>query len=117
MEEDTMLPLEEFLKEYDINVEGLELTSKEKLEMVKKVIFKLRVDRDWEDLVYSKKPQDEKNVDTRNEYVNKINNLDIRIMNATGYGLMLKAIIKEERKLKRKESFQKVMSVFKKQSK
>lgn len=112
MEENTVLPLEIFLKEYGINIEGLELTNKEKLEIVKNIFVKLKTDRDWEDYKHSQKTAEEKTEKVKNEYVNNINNLDIKIMNTIHYRIMLKVLIKEERKLKRKQSFQKVLGVF-----
>ena len=114
MEDNVMLTLEEYLKEYDINIEEMELTNKEKLEIVKNLFIKLKADRDWEDYKHSQKTEEEKTEEEKQEYVNKISNLDVRIINANYYRIVLKAIIKEERKLKRKQVLQKVIGVFKK---
>ena len=44
-------------------------------------------------------------------YKGIIDNLDIRIMNATGYILSIRSIQKEKRKLKRKQAFCKVLGI------
>lgn len=109
MENNTMKSLENFLKEYDIDEKSL--TDKEKIKVLKNIILHHKVDKDLTDLKYSKMPVEEKTKETRNEFVNSIDNLDIRIMNATGYILLIKSIQKEERKLKRKQAFCKVLGI------
>ncbi len=50
-------------------------------------------------------------LETRDEFISSIDNLDIRIMNATGYILSIRSIQKEKRKLKRKQAFCKVLGI------
>lgn len=109
MEEKRTQTLDEFLKEYDIDAESL--TDKEKIKVLRNIILHHKVDKDLVDLRYSKVSKEAKTVETRNEFISSIDNLDIRIMNATGYIILIKSIQKEERKLKRKQAFCKVLGI------
>lgn len=109
MKEKRTQTLDEFLKEYDIDAENL--TDKEKIKVLRNIILHHKVDKDLVDLRYSKVPKEAKTRETRNEFINSIDNLDIRIMNATGYILSIKSIQKEQRKLKRKQLFCKVLGI------
>jgi len=110
MEENAMLPLDEFLKIYGF--EG-EFTEKEKFQILGRIIDYHEVDKDWEDLKYSKIPDTDKTSHMKDEYASTIRNLDIKIMNAKRYYYILDAKFKKERKLKRKQVFQKVLGKFK----
>lgn len=114
MEEDIIITtstLDDFLKENGF--EG-ELSNKEKLDILNRMLSKYREDLDWTDFKYSAIPEENRTKDLKKEYANKVNNLDIKILNIKGYRFNLKCEIKAERKQKRKESFQKVIGVFKK---
>lgn len=107
MTEDKLLVLDEFLKE-----QGFEnnLSNKEKLKILKQIIFTVGVDKDLEELRFVKNEGKE----TAEEYFNKINNLELTQMEAQGYIMVIKQLERKNRKLKRKEAFQKVKSLFKK---
>lgn len=107
MKEDKLLVLDEFLKE-----QGFEnnLSNKEKLKILKQIIFTVGVDKDLEELRFVKNEGKE----TAEEYFNKINNLELTQMEAQGYIMVIKQLERKNRKLKRKEAFQKVKSLFKK---
>lgn len=107
MTEDKLLVLDEFLKE-----QGFEnnLSNKEKLKILKQIIFTVGVDKDLEELRFVKNEGKE----TAEEYFNKINNLELTQMQAQGYIMVIKQLERKNRKLKRKEAFQKVKSLFKK---
>lgn len=109
MEEKRTQTLDEFLKEYEIDAESL--TDKEKVKVLRNIILHHKVDKDLVDLRYSKVPKESKTLETRNEFISSIDNLDIRIMNATGYILSIRSIQKEKRKLKRKQAFCKVLGI------
>ena len=109
MEEKRTQTLDEFLKEYEIDAESL--TDKEKIKVLRNIILHHTVDKDLVELKYSKVPKEAKTLETRNEFISNINNLDIKMMNATGYILSIKSIQKEKRKLKRKQTFCKVLGI------
>lgn len=112
MEEKRTQTLDEFLKEYDIDAKSL--TDKEKIKVLKNIILHHTVDKDLVELKYSKVPKEAKTLETRNEFISSINNLDIKMMNATGYILSIRSIQKEKRKLKRKQVIYKVLGISKK---
>jgi len=85
-----------------------ELNLSEKLQLLRKIISHHKVDKDLEDLKFSKTPAEEKTPEVKSEFVSRINNLDVRIINAVGYIAQINAIQKAERKLKRKKTFQKI---------
>lgn len=107
MTEDKLLVLDEFLKE-----QGFEnnLSNKEKLKILKQIIFTVGVDKDLEELRFVKNEGKE----TAEEYFNKINNLELTQMQAQGYIMVIKQLERKKRKLKRNEAIQKVKSIFKK---
>jgi len=105
MREDNMT-VEEFLRTYEIETDGLNYKSKRQL--LKMIISHHKVDKDLEDLKYSKIPSEEKTPESRTEFVTRINNLDIKIINAVGYIAQINAIQKEERKLKRQNTLKKI---------
>lgn len=107
MTEDKLLVLDEFLKE-----QGFEnnLSNKEKLKILKQIIFTVGVDKDLEELRFVKNEGKE----TAEEYFNKINNLELTQMQAQGYIMVIKQLERKNRKLKRNEAIQKVKSIFKK---
>lgn len=107
MKEDKLLVLDEFLKE-----QGFEnnLSNKEKLKILKQIIFTVGVDKDLEELRFVKNEGKE----TAEEYFNKINNLELTQMQAQGYIMVIKQLERKNRKLKRNEAIQKVKSIFKK---
>ena len=107
MKEDKLLVLDEFLKE-----QGFEnnLSNKEKLKILKQIIFTVGVDKDLEELRFVKNEGKE----TAEEYFNKINNLELTQMQAQGYIMVIKQLERKKRKLKRNEAIQKVKSLFKK---
>ena len=107
MKEDKLLVLDEFLKE-----QGFEnnLSNKEKLKILKQIIFTVGVDKDLEELRFVKNEGKE----TAEEYFNKINNLELTQMQAQGYIMVIKQLERKKRKLKRNEAIQKVKSIFKK---
>ena len=109
MEEKRTQTLDEFLKEYEIDAESL--TDKEKVKVLRNIILHHTVDKDLVELKYSKVPKEAKTLETRNEFISSINNLDIKMMNATGYILSIRSIQKEKRKLKRKQAFCKVLGI------
>lgn len=109
MEEENQT-LEEYLKSY--GVEG-DLTDKEKKYFLSRIIDSHHVDKDIVEFKYSKIPDDSITEEIRDEFINTIKNLDIKIIQARGYYYILNAKIKEERQLNRKETFQKVLSKFK----
>ena len=84
------------------------IPDKEKIKVLRNIILHHKVDKDLVDLRYSKVPKEAKTLETRNEFISSIDNLDIRIMNATGY---IRSIQKEKRKLKRKQAFCKVLGI------
>ena len=108
MEKTQMLSVEEFLKTYGFEQENL--NDKEKVKALKQIILSAAVDKDCEEDRYTK------NIDsqTRNEYVSKIHNLTLLQMQAQHHIFKIKRIQKEQRRLKRKEGFEKVIGVFKK---
>ena len=112
MEENGLLPIDEFLKKYDID--SSTLTNKEKLKILKDIKFGYRVDKDYEENNYSKIPEDAKTQEIKNEYLNTVSNLEYDLINVQWYILMAKYLCREERKLKRKQVLQKVIGVFKK---
>ena len=107
MTEDKLLVLDECLKE-----QGFEnnLSNKEKLKILKQIIFTVGVDKDLEELRFVKNEGKE----TAEEYFNKINNLELTQMQAQGYIMVIKQLERKKRKLKRNEAIQKVKSIFKK---
>ena len=109
MEEKRTQTLDEFLKEYEIDAKSL--TDKEKIKVLRNIILHHTVDKDLVELKYSKVPKEANTLETRNEFISSINNLDIKMMNATGYILSIKSIQKEKRKLKRKQTFCKVLGI------
>lgn len=109
MEEKT---LKEYLDEYNVNIEHL--TDKEIITVLNRIVFFHKIDKDWEELIFSKIPEDTKTIEKKDEYVNKIHNLDIRIISALEYKEIIKMKIKQDKKQKRKDNFQKVLSIFKK---
>ena len=112
MEEKRTQTLDEFLKEYDIDAKSL--TDKEKIKVLRNIILPHTVDKDLVALKYSKVPKAATTLETRNDFISSINNLDIKMMNATGYILSIRSIQKEKRKLKRKQAFYKVLGISKK---
>lgn len=111
MEENTMLELDELLKEYGFEEE---LSDKEKYYVLGKIIERHNVDKDCEDFKYSKMPEESKTDEIKSNYASTIMNLDVKIINAKIYYYALDAKFKEERKLKRKETFKNMIKVFKK---
>ena len=85
MKEDKLLVLDEFLKE-----QGFEnnLSNKEKLKILKQIIFTVGVDKDLEELRFVKNEGKE----TAEEYFNKINNLELTQMQAQGYIMVIKQL-------------------------
>lgn len=107
MTEDKLSVLDEFLKE-----QGFEnnLSNKEKLKILKQIIFTIGVDKDLEELRFVKNEGKE----TPAEYFNKINNLELTQMQVQGYIIEIKQLERKKHKLKRKATIQKVMTIFKK---
>lgn len=108
MEENVMLPLDEFLKEHGFEEETL--NDKEKLKVLKGIILAARVEQDLEEMRYTKNKEQY----SQKEYFNNIIGLDNVQIQAQYYILMVNKIKKETRKLKRKEKFQKVIRLLKK---
>ena len=108
MEKTQMLSVEEFLKTYGFEQENL--NDKEKVKALEQIILSADVDKDWEEDSYTKN----KDSQTRNEYVSKIHNLTLLQIQAQHYIFKIKKIQKEQRRLKRKAGFEKVIGVFKK---
>lgn len=113
MEENTMLSIDEYLKELGIEIEIENLTDKEKIKFLREVLLRYGVDRDIEELKFSKMSQDEKTEETRNQYIKKINNLEVEMLNIQRYIGMIRYVQKEKRKLKMKQTFQKAIKPFK----
>lgn len=109
MEEDTLLSLDIFLEEYGFEKD---LSNKEKIKILKQIIVTVGVGKDLEELRFSNNK--EKEIDKDKEYFNKINNLDLIQMQAQGYIIRIKRLERENRKLKRKQSLQKIMKAFNK---
>ena len=109
MNEITDLKVDNFLKENGFDSENL--TLKQKKRILKNILFINDVDRDYLDLKHEHNP----NSESRDEYVTKVQNLDIKKIEIIGNMLIVTKLQKENRKLKRKETFQKVMTIFKKQ--
>lgn len=112
MEENTMMSLEEFFEKY--NLDAKVLTDKEQLKALKDIVFYNSVDKELEEMRYSKIPQENKTKELTEEHLNRIHNFELNEMNAQKNIILIKVIRKEKRKLKRKESFQKVIKIFKK---
>lgn len=105
-----MIPIEDFFKKYGIETEKLD--NKEKLKILKRIIFTIGVEKDLEELSYAKNK--ESKTITESEYINNIRNLSLIQFQAQCYIFMIKQIKKEERKLKRKANYQKIIKAFKK---
>ncbi len=111
MEENVMLSLEEFLQKYGFNASSL--TTKEKLKVLKQMYFTNGVDRDWEELKYSKIDVEHKTEEAKTEFVTTIENLEIDRCNILSQIVFIKRFQKEERKLQRKRNVQKVLKFLK----
>ncbi len=110
--EEQLLKLKEYLKDYTVDVESL--TDKELLQILKRMIFNYKVDKDWEELLYTKMPENGKTEEAKLAYTEKMQNLDVKIVKAMSYKEFIKFKINRDKKQKRKETFQKVLSKFKK---
>lgn len=105
MQDSEIIPLKEFLESYGFDVSIL--SDKEKIKILKNIYFNASIEKDLEELKFSKKPEPRNDEDIR-EYMSNISNLDVDQRNAQIHILMIKEICKENRKLKRKKSLQKL---------
>lgn len=108
--------VEEFLVEngYDLT----QLTSdKEKIEALWNISLSAGVDKDCEIIKFDKIDKTgmskEEYLALRDKYITNIHNFEFREINARLFIRRIKFQQKETRKLKRKETFQKVLSIFK----
>ncbi len=102
MEKEFEENLEKYLKEN--GVKEVPSTNKEKLEILKKIVFNSKVDIDIADLKNSNNR--EKGI-TDNTYVDKIQNLEVNVYNGLYYISNVRGIVREERKLERKAKIKK----------
>lgn len=109
MEENIMLPLKDFLQKYGFDESNL--TTKEKLKILKQIYLTNDVASDWEELKYSKMTSEgENNIkELESQFITKMDNLDIEKCNIQRYIGFVKTIQKEERRVKRKENLQKLL--------
>ena len=98
-ENNDTITLEVLFKNYGYEVTGL--TEKEKIKLLKDIIFKIKIEKDYEELKFSKLPEP-KTTNDISEYVSKINNLDCDYKNAIEYIACVKKVYKENRKLNKK---------------
>lgn len=99
------IELETLLKNYGF--ESSNLTEKEKLKLLRDIIFKIKLEKDYEEIRFSKLPEPKAENDI-SEYISKINNLEFEQKNALIHILNIKKMYKENRKLDRKKKFQKL---------
>ena len=104
--EQNIKSVEDFLRENGIESDNL--ATKEKLEALKKIVFRAKVDKDWEELQYHK----ETNQLTVDEFLEVIQECDLRICTARRYMSDIYRDQKEENKQKRQQTVQKIKSLF-----
>lgn len=94
--------LEDYLRKNGI--EEIPSNKKEVLKLLNKIVYESKVDIDYTDMLHSN------NNDKLNdeEYVRAIRNLEINLTNAQYYLSNVRGIIKEEKRLKRKEAIKKL---------
>ena len=113
MDELNKVNLDEFLKQYGFD-ESDNLTDKQKLNVLKRIIFNNDVEHDLVEMRFASISEDAKTTEVIENFVKEIGNLDLENIQVKGYIYTLKQEIHDKRKLKRKEDFQKVLTFFKK---
>lgn len=107
MEEKKKKTVDEFLIEngYDITLLN---SDKDKIEVLRNIAMIAGVDKDLEEINY------ERGISkiSKEEFINNIHNFELKEMNALSYVCQIKYLARETRKLKRKQSFQKIKSIF-----
>ena len=98
--------LTDYLKKNGI--EEIPTSNKEKLELLKKIVFHSRVDIDFTDLKHSKEVA--KGIKDDN-YINNIHNLEINVYHGLYYISNVKGIIREEKKLERRAKIKKIFKL------
>ena len=83
--------------------------NKGKLEMLKNIVFNEKTNLDIID-IRNAKAKEEGSANS-NEYLGRITNIHINIHNALYYIANIKAIIKEDKKLKRKAAIKKIFRI------
>lgn len=91
--------LEEYLK--NNGIEEMPKTKKELYKTLKAVLFNIKVAEDHTDLVYSKG----KDTISRDEYLDRLEDINKNYINGIYYKINVRNIIKEERKQKIKAIF------------
>lgn len=97
--DNNIITLEVLFENYGYEVTGL--TEKEKLKLLKDIIFKIKIEKDYEELKFSKLPEPKTNEDISN-YISKIKNLDCDYEYAIEHIACVKKVYKENRKLNKK---------------
>lgn len=108
MEKDNRESLDFFLEKYGVSEKNL--SDKEKVKALKDIIVNIKVEEDFLEENYVNK----KNNISDSEYVNGIKELDVDEGYAYEHILRVRFSIKESRKLKVKQFFQKKIAFFKK---
>lgn len=89
--------LENYLKENGVKI--IPGSNKEKLEILKAIVYNSRYDMDIAEL---KNNADKDKGITDDSYLDKVQNLELNLYNGLYYIINVKGIVKEEKKLKRR---------------
>ena len=107
--------LDRFLTDHGFDLTEIP-TDKEKLQALRTIAFKAGVDKDYDIMVFENKDKtlmtQEEYKEAREKHLDRIHNFEFIELNANMLIGRVQFELKETRKLKRKESFQKVLSVF-----
>ena len=99
--------LEEFFEENDIEYKNL--TEKDKLKLLKRIVSTCKVDKDFLEQQYA----DKKKI-TSEEFIKELQNIELRQVQAQSLIFRIYDLQKEYKKEKREETLQKIKTIFNK---
>lgn len=101
------ITLEEFLQEYKIEYDSL--SEKDKLKILRNIVCNCKIDKDWLEIQYT----NHKDI-SEQEFVSEFRNIELKQMQAQGFIFQINNLQREYKKEKRKETRQKIKSIFSK---